>query len=85
MDFISANRIGRTPPEPYDIVIGPVADDAVAATIVLYEQGLLDKEATIKQLRVQKLFNQILFHTENSLKFCRYIRHEAIGGSHGTK
>jgi len=80
LDFVSANRSGHIALIPYDIAIGPVANDAVYTTIMLYEQGILDKDATIKQLKVQKLFNQILFHTEKSLRFCRYCRHEAVGG-----
>lgn len=80
LDFVSSNRSGRILLEPYDIVIGPVADDSVYITILLYEQGVLDKDTAIKQLKVQELYNQVLFHTEKSLQFCRYVRHEAIGG-----
>ncbi|MCL2816131.1 MAG: DUF3990 domain-containing protein [Oscillospiraceae bacterium] len=81
LDFISANRVGRGVPEAYDIVIGAVANDLVFATIILFEQGFLDREETIKRLKVQELYNQVLFHTEKSLRFCRYIRHGTIGGS----
>ncbi len=80
LDFISMNRSGRLPSEPYDIAIGPVADDIVYTTITLYEQGILDRDETIKRLKVQELFNQILFHTDKSLKFCQYIKHYKIGG-----
>lgn len=31
-----------------------------------YENGVYDKEEAIKQLKVEALFNQILFHTEKS-------------------
>ena len=79
LDFVSANRSGLIIPEPYDIAIGPVADDAVYATILLYEQGVIDKDTAIKQLKVQKLYDQIMFHTEKSLQYCRYVRHETIG------
>ncbi|MDR3289092.1 MAG: DUF3990 domain-containing protein [Peptococcaceae bacterium] len=81
LDFVSANRNGRALTESYDIVIGPVADDAVYMTVLLYEQGVLDKDTAIRQLKVQELFSQVLFHTEKSLRFCRYIRHETIGGN----
>jgi len=80
LDFVSANRNDHMLPKSYDIVIGPVANDVVYTTVLLYEQGFLDKDATIKQLKVQELYNQILFHTEASLPFCRYIRHEIVGG-----
>jgi len=80
LGFVSANRSGRMLPEHYDIAVGPVANDAVYSTILLYEQGILDKDETIKRLKVQALFNQILFHTEKSLQFCRYIRHKTVEG-----
>jgi hypothetical protein len=80
LDFVSANRGGRTLPKPYDIASGPVANDDVYGTIILYEQGFLDRGDAIRRLKARTLFNQILFHTEKSLEYCRYIRHKAIGG-----
>ena len=80
LEFICANRSGRAPDTPYDIAIGPVANDIVYTAVALYEQGILDKDEAIKRLKVQKLYNQILFHTEASLQFCRYLSHEMIGG-----
>ncbi|MCL2200978.1 MAG: DUF3990 domain-containing protein [Oscillospiraceae bacterium] len=80
LDFVSANRLGQTVAQPYDIVIGPVANDQVYTTVLLYEQGILDKETAVKQLKVQELFDQILFHTERSLSYCHYLGHEIIGG-----
>jgi len=80
LDFVNANRVGNGIAEAYDIAIGAVANDLVFASIILYEQGFLDREETIKRLKVQKLYNQVLFHTEKSLQFCRYIKHETIGG-----
>ena len=80
LDFVSANRVGNGITETYDIAIGAVANDIVFATIILYEQGLLDREGTMNRLKIQELYNQLLFHTEKSLRFCRYIRHETIGG-----
>ena len=80
LDFVCSNRNGQKPPVSYDIAIGPVANDQVYAVVTLYEQGVLSKEAAIIELRVRKLYNQILFHTEESLKCCQYIRHTIIGG-----
>ena len=80
LEFVSANRVGHGITEAYDIAIGAVANDLVFATIVLYEQGLLDREETIKRLKIHELYSQVLFHTEESLLFCRYLRHEVIGG-----
>lgn len=70
LDFVSACRSGKRPDQEYDIVFGPVADDNVYATLQLYELGILDKEETLKRLKVESLFNQILFHTEKALGFC---------------
>ena len=81
LEFVCNNRSGRVQQDPYDIAIGPVANDQVYATVTLYEQGILSKEAAIIELKVRKLYNQILFHTEKSLKYCRYIRHVEIGGT----
>ena len=80
LDFVSANRNSHVIPEPYDIVMGAVANDIVYTTVTLYERGILDKETAIKQLKVQELYSQILFHTEKSLMFCKYLRYETIGG-----
>lgn len=83
LDFVAQSRSGFVMPKPYDIAVGPVADDDVYGTIILYEQGFLDKESALKRLKIKKLFNQILFHTDRSLLFCHYIRHDAIGGTDG--
>ena len=79
LDFVCLNRNGRISSEPYDIAIGPVANDQVYATVVLYEQGVLSKEAAIIELKVRELYNQVLFHNEQSLKYCRYNKHIEIG------
>jgi len=63
LDFVTANRRGKEILEEYDIVIGPVADDNVYLTIKLFETGVLDKDEALKRLKVEKLFDQILFHT----------------------
>ena len=78
LDFVCANRLGRESLTPYDIAIGPVANDSVYQTILFYEQNVYDIDEAIKRLKVQELYNQILFHTENSLRFCQYIRCEKI-------
>lgn len=72
LDFICNNRSGK-PTGEYDVVIGPVADDRVYRVVVEYENGDLDKEAALKNLKTESLCDQILFHTEKSLKFLKYI------------
>lgn len=71
LNFVQKNRNGiRT--DDYDIVSGPVADDNVYLSIKLFETGVLNKEETLKRLKIRKLFNQILFHSEKSLKYCQF-------------
>jgi len=76
--FVSACRSGKKIDFEYDIVMGPVANDNVYATIQLFETGLLSEAETIIRLKVEKIFDQILFHDEKALQYCKYLRHENI-------
>ena len=80
LDFVCLNRSGKVPADLYDIAMGPVANDQVYTVVALYEQGVISKEAAIIELKVRELYDQILFHTENSLSYCKYLRHTQIGG-----
>ena len=77
LDFICNNRGGK-PTGEYDIVIGPVADDRVYRVVVEYENGDLDKETALKNLKTESLCDQILFHTEASLAYLNYVDTEVI-------
>jgi hypothetical protein len=66
LDFVIGNRRGIAQ-EQYDFVTGPVANDSLYATILLYEQGLLTADAAIERLKVQELYNQLSFNTEKAL------------------
>ena len=78
LDFICDNRSGKSPGE-YDIVIGPVADDSVYRVVVSYENGDLDREEALKKLKTESLCDQILFHTERSLAYVKYVDTEVLG------
>ena len=83
LNFVCGCRNGRTVVE-YDIVIGPVADDTVYTAVILYENGVLDKDEAIKRLKVETLFNQVLFHTERALKFLSFKEYAELGdGANG--
>jgi hypothetical protein len=43
--------------------------------------GVYDKDEAIKRLKVDKLYDQVLFHTEKSLKYCRFIGYEDLEGA----
>ena len=77
LDFICDNRSGKYVGE-YDIVIGPVADDKVYRVVVEYENGDMDKEIALKKLKAELLCDQILFHTEKSLEYLKYIDTEVV-------
>lgn len=77
LDFICDNRKGKNT-GTYDIVIGPVADDNVYKVVVEYENGDIDKNTALKRLKTEKLCDQILFHTDKSLKYLKYINVEVL-------
>lgn len=71
LDFIVANR-RNAPRHNYDIVLGPVANDNLYATISLYENGELSAEAAIVQLKTHVLFNQVSFHSPAAIALLRF-------------
>ena len=74
LDFVMANRTNKAFSHDYDIVYGPVANDRVYAAFALYEEGMLDKQGLIRELRAFKLADQLLFHTQKSLDFLQFER-----------
>lgn len=72
LDFVVANR-RYAPLHDYDIVLGPVANDNLYATISLYENGELSAEAAVVQLKSHVLFNQVSFHTEKVLAQLHFV------------
>ena len=81
--FVTSCRNGSETGYGYDMVMGPVANDNVYATIQLYETGLLSEAETIIRLKVEKIFDQLLFHTDLALTYCRYIKSENVEVSNG--
>lgn len=67
VDFVEANRRQLNFEHDFDIVMGPVANDQVYASLALYEADLLDYRELIARLKVRKLTDQVLFHTDKSL------------------
>jgi hypothetical protein len=71
-DFVMANRRNIYDGPKYDILYGPVANDTVFRTLITYELGEISKQTAIRRLKVKKLFNQMVFSTEKSLKFLEF-------------
>ena len=73
LDFVLQNRHGTYTGKSYDLVIGPVANDDVYATLIVFEQGILNAEQTIESLKIKKLYSQFVFKTEKALFFLKFI------------
>lgn len=72
LEFVCSNRRGIKGGREYDIVIGPVADDKVYSVVIRYENGTYDLDETLKRLKTQQLHDQVLFHTEKSLRYLHF-------------
>lgn len=78
LNFVMGNRGGLIPDHGYDIVVGPVANDRVYATLTLFEIGQLDVDETIRRLKTYTLVDQYLFHTEKALSYLKFIGSEVV-------
>lgn len=78
LDFVAANRQGIYHGKQYDLVYGAVANDDVYRTITLYITGVLNKEQALAALKIRKLFNQLVFATDNSLRYIHYEGRELV-------
>ena len=72
LNFVVDNRRGEARHD-YDLVMGPVANDKLYVTITLYENGVLDANAAIEQLRTHQLFDQLSFHTVEACKLLTFV------------
>ena len=73
VDFVMHNRQDETFIHNYDIVYGPVANDRVYLQFGLYEQGLISKATLLAELKVYKLIDQMLFHTEKAMQILHFV------------
>ena len=62
----------------YDIVHGPVADDAMAVLFQQYEQDFIDLEMLKKRMTYKELSMQYSFHTEKAVQLL--LKKDAIYG-----
>lgn len=72
VDFVYENRNVPGFTHNYDFVYGPVANDKVYAAFALYEAGILDKQALIRELKTYKLVDQLLLHTPEALRNLKF-------------
>jgi len=78
LDFVAANRTGKYAGVRYDLVFGPVANDNVYSTVLLYMRGFMSREATIAELRVHKLYDQLVFATPAAFGFLNFVESEVL-------
>ena len=71
--FVSANRKNLSVKNDYDVVICPVANDRTMPVIALFFAGVYTEEETVKRLLPQKLKDQIVFKTEKSLQYLKFV------------
>ena len=64
--FILANR-KRGTEHPYDIVVGPIADDGVAFQLERYSRRMITLDTLVKELTYRRLNQQYFFGTELSI------------------
>lgn len=70
-EFVLANRRNRTHQaiHPYDVVVGPIANDAVGFQIRRFTSGLIDMERFLQELKYMKgITFQYFFGTERAVK-----------------
>ncbi|MCL1836097.1 MAG: DUF3990 domain-containing protein [Treponema sp.] len=80
LHFVTACRSGKETGARYDLAIGPVANDNVYSTIQLFEAGAYSEAEAIIRLKVERIFDQFLFHTVKALRYCVYTGYEHIEG-----
>jgi hypothetical protein len=78
LDFVANNRKHGESVNDWDLISGPVANDQTFPTIILFLDGFLDAESTIRQLWTQKLKDQYTFKTEASLNLLRFIEAKRV-------
>lgn len=75
-EFILMNRRNRTriPAHNYDIVIGPIADDAVGFQIRRFTSGLIDMDMFVEELKYMKgITIQYFFGTEKAIRYLKKL------------
>ena len=74
-EFVLANRrnLSGTPLHAYDIVTGPIADDAVGLQLRRFTQGYISIERMIEELRFHEPAMQYFFGTTRAVGYLRKV------------
>lgn len=74
-EFVLMNRknLGDTPVHPYDIVVGPIADDTVGLQMRRFLQGYISIERMVEELRFHEPAIQYFFGTKKAIEYLKKI------------
>ena len=78
LDFVVGNRKEIFLLDPYDLVIGPVANDSTLPVIDNYMDGVYTKEEAVKRLLPQNLTDQYAFLSKEGLELLIFERSELV-------
>ncbi|MDR3297184.1 MAG: DUF3990 domain-containing protein [Prevotellaceae bacterium] len=80
LDFVVLNRQNRSrkAAHSYDIVEGPVADDAVSVRVNDYLRGDVSKQKFLEELKFKQPTHQICFCTVGALQALEYIENRPV-------
>ncbi|MGL4943302.1 MAG: DUF3990 domain-containing protein [Thermoguttaceae bacterium] len=79
LDFVAAHRSGTYSGKVYDLIYGPVANDDVYQTFLLYLSGALNKEQTIQTLKIKELYKQLVFASHAAIDNLQFVKTVDIG------
>ena len=73
--FVLSNRKNRTRQQlhDYDIVIGPIADDVVGYQIRRVEEGIINEEQFLEEIKFHTITMQYLFATQKAINLLQRI------------
>lgn len=71
IDFIHLYRTSAD--TDYDIVIGPIANDDVRTSFVLYEMGEMTREELLAALKFKRVTYQYCFKTETAVSLLKWV------------
>ena len=72
LEFITKNRKSEENVDvPYDLIIGPVANDNTTPTINLYLTGIINSDVAIESLKTYVLKDQYVIKSETALSYLK--------------
>lgn len=78
LDYVVSNRKEQNFNNPYDLVIGPIANDSTLQVIDDYMDGKYTKGEAVKRLLPQNLTDQYAFLTEKAIEILSFEGSETL-------